>query len=174
MTKKKHEPTGDYDVGYCRPPEATQFKKGDKPPGRRGEDGDREVDIADLLDGPVPVTVRGRRTHKAAFELSLTALVKEGLKGKVGAIKQALDEFEKFGLLKRVPRKVLSPWQIVSDEVPHRMAEIVLGLYGRSPWSSEQMTHARKLYLDSRTPEEAKEDEFNQYGYLLEEICPPH
>jgi hypothetical protein len=86
MTKKKHEPTGDYGVGYCRPPEATKFKKGEKPPGRRREEDDGEVDIAELLDGPISVTVGGRRRNMPRYELSLTALVKEGLRGKVGAI----------------------------------------------------------------------------------------
>ena len=33
--RQKREPLGDHEVGYCRPPKASQFKKGEKQNHRR-------------------------------------------------------------------------------------------------------------------------------------------
>lgn len=51
MTKKK--PAGDYEIGYCRPPKTTRFKKKPKQPAL--------LDVAKLLAEPVATGV----THTA-------------------------------------------------------------------------------------------------------------
>lgn len=68
---------GDYDTGYCRPPVATQFKKGNRanPHGRPKGSKDLATLILEALEDKVPVREGDRRKHMS--------------KGQVGAKKLA-------------------------------------------------------------------------------------
>jgi hypothetical protein len=83
-TRSKRKPKGDYGVGYCRPPQKHQFKKGQpsrnpkgRPP-RRAKTGN----ILDhVSDETVAYTKGGKRRKATLFELFLTRVMDDAVKG---------------------------------------------------------------------------------------------
>jgi hypothetical protein len=74
----------DYEIGYGRPPKATQWKKGQSanPGGRSSR---RSVDVAETIDKllltPVRVTVNGVSKRVAALEIILEQLWNKAIAG---------------------------------------------------------------------------------------------
>jgi hypothetical protein len=89
MTKSK----GDYPVGRCRPPKASQFKKGEsgnrsgRPKGAKGF----KTAFEEALSRTVAVTERGRDIELTMLELIVRRLTNDAAQGKVGAIKMVVD-----------------------------------------------------------------------------------
>ncbi len=103
----KKKPTGDYDVGSCRPPKAHQFKKGrsGNPCGAPPKQKQKQVDVAAVLNEPLAVTNLGVRRKMPPFEVGVRRLVERGLKHKnLNAILEFLDLCESHRLL--VPPRV--------------------------------------------------------------------
>lgn len=87
--------TGDYKVGYGKPPENTRFKKGasgnprGRPKKQRVEPG--LTDVERVYNEVFEVhTPQGGKRKVTGFEAMLLGLIKEGLKGSTPAIKQIL------------------------------------------------------------------------------------
>ena len=91
MTEKK-KPTGDYDVGYCRPPKAHQFPKdtSGNPGGAPKKKKQKQVDVAAVLNEPITVNKSGVSQKMPPFEAAVRRLVEDGLK------KKKLDAILKF------------------------------------------------------------------------------
>jgi Family of unknown function (DUF5681) len=74
----------DYEIGYGRPPNATQWKKGQSPnPG--GQSSRRSIDDAETIDKllsmPVKVTVNGESKRVAVLKVILEQLWKKAFAG---------------------------------------------------------------------------------------------
>jgi hypothetical protein len=167
MTKKKHEPTGDYDVGYCRPPEASRFKKGQEPPRRKPTE-KQATDIASLLDAPVAVISGGKKEKVPPYEAMLLSMVKAALEGKTSALQYLFRQFDKYELLKRAEKRHWNPTILVPIEMPIEMGSMLYWQFGRQPWTDEKIELVRRHYLQSRTPEQMESDEREDYDYLKE------
>jgi hypothetical protein len=101
MTVEK-KPPGDYEVGYGRPPKASQFKPGQSgnPRGRPKQADAAALDIAGLLNEPIKVKVAGKAKTMSPFEASFRQLTKQAIKDKnLGSIIEFLKCCEQYGVL---------------------------------------------------------------------------
>jgi hypothetical protein len=75
--------TGDYTVGYGKPPHQTQFKKGQSgnPKGRTKGSKNLAALIMSALNEPVTVTQNGRRKRITKIEAMTTQLANKGASG---------------------------------------------------------------------------------------------
>lgn len=93
--------SGDYAVGFGRPPKEHRFKKGvsGNPRGRPRAKPARQADITALLEAPVKVKAGGRAKTMVPFEVTTRQLAKKALEGDVRAILKFIDLCEQYGLL---------------------------------------------------------------------------
>jgi uncharacterized protein DUF5681 len=102
MTKQtKAKPTyrgGDYEVGYRKPPRATQFKKGQSgnPRGRPKTNRTLALDLADEFREKVTVQEGGRSQSVTMRRALLKSLLAKARKGDTRAIKDALALYERI------------------------------------------------------------------------------
>jgi hypothetical protein len=86
-TSSQVENTGDYEVGYKKPPRHTQFKKGES--GNKGGRPKRSVDIKasvkKMLSDPVSVRIDGKATKMSTLDATLATLRTNMLKGDLKA-----------------------------------------------------------------------------------------
>lgn len=97
----KETPSGDYEVGYGKPPKEHQFK-----PGRSGNIGGRQkskisgsTDISKLLNEPVKVTIGGKVREMDIFEASLRKLAKRAIDKDLRAILRFIKICEEYEIL---------------------------------------------------------------------------
>lgn len=86
--------TDGYDIGYGRPPRASQWKKGQSgnPKGRPKSRTDHLRDAAAILSDPVAARTPGGKTVKLdGLEAAYLALCRKGLRGDVPALLRAID-----------------------------------------------------------------------------------
>jgi len=83
MRNDKHKrPTGNYEVGYKRPPRAYRFKKGSPSPNPKGRPrGSRRLNLADMLLELVPIKVQGRLRKVPYLEAYLQVMKERAIKG---------------------------------------------------------------------------------------------
>lgn len=107
MTKRQNNrnrgsspPERDYEVGYGRPPKATQFQPGQSgnPKGRTKGVPNHATEIRLVLNGPVSIVRNGKRKTVTAFVALLLQLTQKGLSGDVKAIQTLLALAERYGL----------------------------------------------------------------------------
>ncbi len=98
-TKRNGKRTADYDVGYKRPPKATQFKAGQSgnPKGRRK--GSRPVGavLQDIIQQKVSVTEGGKTRRIPALEVIIRRLTNDAMRSDAGAIKLLLSLVDRYG-----------------------------------------------------------------------------
>ncbi|MGY4626676.1 hypothetical protein [Bradyrhizobium sp. USDA 4486] len=130
-----------YEVGYGKPPKATQF--GVRPqPARHGLARDarseRKPDLARVLDQPIEVKINGRRTKLHPHAAMLRGLFARIIQGQLRAIKQFLRECERAGLF---DSEVLQCSVVVHapKNVPLELAGYILEREGPPPWSEETL-----------------------------------
>ncbi|MGH6711225.1 MAG: DUF5681 domain-containing protein [Bradyrhizobium sp.] len=78
----------DYEIGYGKPPKASQFKSGvsGNPRGRpKTEPSDLAMVILGVLESPIRHREGGEEKTTPAWELNLTALVQRGVRGDIDA-----------------------------------------------------------------------------------------
>ena len=79
----KRKPTGDYDVGYCRPPVQHRFKPGNNanPKGRRKGTKNRKVVVRDVLLEQITVREGDEIKQMSKFEAVLKKTLSQALGG---------------------------------------------------------------------------------------------
>lgn len=97
----KHRSKADYDVGYCKPPAAHQFKPGNKanPKGRKKGSRNRKVVIYEVLFEPVTVREGGELRQMSAIEAVLKKLLSKALAGDNKAALTIIGIAQKEGIL---------------------------------------------------------------------------
>ncbi len=101
----KKKPTGDYPVGYCRPPKAHRFKTGrsGNPGGAPPKRKQKQVDVSGVLNEPVKVTTGGKERDMSPFEASVRQLAKRALDKDLRAILKFVRLCEEYGAIAPPP-----------------------------------------------------------------------
>ncbi|SDH21479.1 hypothetical protein SAMN05216338_1006200 [Bradyrhizobium sp. Rc2d] len=136
-----------YKVGYKKPPLETRFGAERQPDrNRRRATGHPAPDIAALLDEPLQVKSKGKRTKMHLHEATLNGLFKRVLKGEIGAIKKFLQYCRGAGLLE--PAALASAGVVVEapQGVPLELAGLLIREVGLPPWDEEVYEDYRAKY----------------------------
>lgn len=83
MSDDPNEKTADYDVGYGKPPKATQFKKGKSgnPKGKPKGHKNFKTDLKEALDTKISVRIDGREKKMTKQRAFIESLVGQSLQG---------------------------------------------------------------------------------------------
>jgi hypothetical protein len=87
MTKNRDLKTGQgkaYDVGYGKPPKATQFKKGQtgNSGGRPRKKETKGIDVISVIEQPISVTIDGAKRSMQPYEAGVRQLTRRALQEK--------------------------------------------------------------------------------------------
>ncbi len=128
----KKRPTGDYEVGYCRPPTKNQIRKGERknPKGRPKSKKSGSTDVSALLDEPVRVTSGGKARDMPPFEVGFRKLAQRALNGDLPAILKFVKICEEYGVIAPPPAEIVggvihAPKGVSCEEWLERVAEWV-------------------------------------------------
>ena len=78
----KRRPTGDYAVGYCRPPEHTRFKKGEKRQRKAASNKSAPEEIMGaIIDEKVEIRQNGRRARMGRQTILIKRLLHDAARG---------------------------------------------------------------------------------------------
>jgi hypothetical protein len=96
MAKKK-TPTGDYEVGYRKPPVGTRFQKGQSghPGGRKKGSRAFKTMLQEVMELEVELTDRGKQRRVAMCMALLLRAAQDGLAGDHKARADLFDRFER-------------------------------------------------------------------------------
>ena len=99
MMADKKKPTGDYEVGYGKPPKQHRFPKGisGNVSGRPKSKKAGSTDVSGLLNEPVKVRAGGKVRKIEAFEALLRKLAKRAVDKDLGAILKFVKICEEYG-----------------------------------------------------------------------------
>ena len=105
MMADKKKPTGDYEVGYARPPKEHQIKKGERknPKGRGKSSKSASTDISALLNEPIKVTAGGKERDMSPFEAGLRKGAKRAVDGHLPSILKFIRICEEYGVIAPPP-----------------------------------------------------------------------
>lgn len=92
--------TGNYEIGYGRPPRAHQFPAG-RSGNPKGSKGRPPIDISQKLTEPIPFSVNGKAERATPFEAGLLSMVAKAAKGHMRSAKKFLDHCQSAGLFER-------------------------------------------------------------------------
>src|SRR5262249_20917254 len=99
--RTKRQPTGDYGVGYCRPPESTRFKKGES--GNRKGRTKGAKNAATCVKSVFQQKVKLRKGKKvsrvSSFQALLEGMMADAIRGDHKARTEALKVARSAGLL---------------------------------------------------------------------------
>ena len=144
-------------VGYRRPPVGTRFKKGQSgnPGGRPRKREPTAEAILELLNRSVTVQTAGRRRRMSAREARLRSTFKKACSGDLSAIDYCLGLFKKF---EAIPRMVMTEGGVVliPDGMQTEICVLLLGLYGRGPWSADEIADAERMWAGLSEEQRAK------------------
>ncbi|MET4183443.1 hypothetical protein ABIB94_005562 [Bradyrhizobium sp. JR7.2] len=136
-----------YKVGYGKPPLETRFGAHRQPDRlKRTAVHDKKSDIAALLDDPLEVKIRGKRTKMHLHEATMHGLFKRVLKGEIQAIKAFLELCERAGLLKPPPRAPSSGVIAGPRGVPLELTGLLIREVGLPPWDEEVFASYKAKY----------------------------
>ena len=99
MASRKPSKSSDEVVGYGRPPEATQFKKGESGNPKGRPKGSRPVGaiLQDILGQKIAVTENGKTRRLPALEVMLRRLANDAMRNEPVALKLMLSLFDRYG-----------------------------------------------------------------------------
>jgi hypothetical protein len=97
-SRKRGKPSA-YDVGYRRPPKATQFEKGISGNPRGRPKGSRTVGavLQDILRQKIAVTENGKTRRLPALEVILRRLANDAMRSEPRALKLLLALYDRYG-----------------------------------------------------------------------------
>ena len=134
---KQRKPTGDYEIGYGKPPKHTQFKPGEARKGKRTSSKRKRgaVDVAAILEKPVTVRQNGRTRKMTPFEASMRKLVSSAINdGVFKAMQEFLRQCEKHGVLvPPAPRRASFRLYVPKDWDREEWLKM-FHKYGPPPW----------------------------------------
>ena len=125
--------TGNYSVGYKKPPTEHQFKPGHLRD-RSQNASEKTPDIAALFDKPLKVKRGGKTIAMHPFEAELMSLGKRALKGEPRAAKLFLKHCEDAGLLEPPPAEQTHGVFVMPRGVNREILRVLLETYGLPPW----------------------------------------
>jgi hypothetical protein len=138
--------TAPYKVGYGKPPLETRFGAHRQPDrSKRHPPKDQNPDIAALLDQPLEVRIKGKRTKMHPHEAMLRGLFKRVLIGETRAIKEFLELFARAGLIDPAVATLRSVIE-APEEVPLELAGLLIREVGLPPWREEIIAPYRAEY----------------------------
>jgi Family of unknown function (DUF5681) len=149
--------TGNYEVGYGRPPKARQFTKGKSgnPGGRRRKSGPIKIDPIAILDEEFPVPIGGQVKKMSAKEVELRRILKRAIQDKhFPSMAHLLNLFEKHGCAEQSPTSGVI--ELPTNSMPRRMAFLILEKFPILPkdWKKRHIAWGRKQYEASMTDRE--------------------
>lgn len=162
-TKTTHGPAqnavqGDYEVGYGRPPKASQFKPGQSgnPKGRRRGARSQATVLDELMRERMTYTEDGRRKSAPAGELILRRLRNKALKGEDRAIVTLFSKMEALEREVRATVGVASP----DGPMPEDDKAIVARFFARELEAARlQDTPHTSAEDDDAAPSQSEENE---------------
>ena len=133
--------TGDYEVGFGKPPKSTRFKPGQSgnPKGRPRAAKSGPTDIAAILNEPLTVR-KGRATESMPpFEVSVRQLVKRALsKNDLKAVLAFIALCEGYGIIAPVPPPEQSGGVLVVPPWDWNVWLQMFERHGPPPWPGER------------------------------------
>jgi hypothetical protein len=101
--RKGKQPTGNYEVGYARPPKEHQFKKGEPSRNARGRPPKKtrvpKSQIVEVMTEAVTIKIEGRE-QKVPFPIAFFQLLKsKALQGEAKATRTVIELLREMGLL---------------------------------------------------------------------------
>jgi hypothetical protein len=99
MPRRKSRSPSDYDVGYCRPPKATQFRPGQSgnPTGYRKRSKTIGERLRELMNSKVTVTEHGRTRRVSQLDVMLRRLANDAMRGDQRALKLLIEFLHRYG-----------------------------------------------------------------------------
>lgn len=134
---EKKKPTGDYTIGYARPPKANQYKPAHLRDGSRKAN---QIDAAKLLDAPLRYLRDGKpvsiHTHEAGLRTSAKVALdrKSTPAASFRAIKSFLKQCEIAGMFEAPPSRQPSNVFTVTPDMNNAIVRVLLETYGLPPW----------------------------------------
>lgn len=122
--RTKRQPTGDYDAGYCRPPKAHQFKKGEpsgNPKGRPRRRLKHRSVFEEVSQKKIAYTAGDKTLNATLIELSMQRLLDAAIKGDRKAQAEFLKLWHKVQVAKAndpPPPQGSIPFTVFVDGVP--------------------------------------------------------
>lgn len=122
--RTKRQPTGDYDAGYCRPPKAHQFKKGEpshNPKGRPPRRVKHRSVFEEVSQKKIAYTAGDKTRTASLIELSMQRLLDAAVKGDRKAQAELLKLWRKVQVAKAndpAPPQGPIPMTVFVDGVP--------------------------------------------------------
>jgi len=107
----KRQPTGDYGVGYCRPPEGTRFTKGrsGNPKGRPKGTKNIATYLDEILQERIPVRVGGKTKKMSKVQAMLHSVMLKAMNGDPKALASIITLARTSGLLEPIAKERGSP-----------------------------------------------------------------
>jgi hypothetical protein len=99
MSRRKSRSPSDYDVGYGRPPKATQFRPGrsGNPTGYRKGAPTIGARLRELMNSKVTVTENGRTRRIPRLDVMLRQLTNDAMRGDQRALKLLMEFHHRYG-----------------------------------------------------------------------------
>jgi hypothetical protein len=137
--RRKSEPKGDYEIGYCRPPKATQFQPGQsgnpKGPGKPPRSIGAAADKA-LKSKVAVVDQHGRRCSVPAEDMIMRTFPDAALNGDVKAAAFLMDRADKY--------RSAQPETTQAPELSPQDIEILESLLGHVPRARKRKPSTRR------------------------------
>ena len=135
---KKPQPTGNYAIGYKKPPAEHQFKPsylrdGAQKARRQG----KSARCRGRIEKSVQVKRGGKTITMHPFEAEVTSLANRALKGEPRATKLFLQHCETAGLLKPPVAEQTHGVFVIPRGVNRGIVRVLLETCGLRPWDSE-------------------------------------
>jgi hypothetical protein len=138
MDEKKN--SENYEVGYKKPPEKSQFKKGESGnlKGRPKMAEPPPVDVAQVLNEPITVKQGGISREVSPFEAGIRRLVSRALKDKDWNSAVAFIRLcDKHGIMEPAPSKDCGVMYFPKDWDVEEWSEMYMR-YGPPPWPGDR------------------------------------
>lgn len=161
----------DYEVGYGRPPKASQFQPGRSGniKGRPRKSPEPQIDPANVIDRPVPVREGGSKRMIQPKEITLRQLIKKAQNGDLKAILRLIEEMDRYGVLMQAPARVSGGGVVTvpTDRLPFEVTRIMAQRFGaRKAYSAKQLSIGQAEYRQARTGQQGSIDALIGYPDL--------